>query len=379
MVSRPIYKTKVKVDEKIRSAFAAMDYGKNGPDGKLEHEFDGTRVFEGWAKPEIPEDFGIGLIVGPSGSGKSLLLKEFGTENRPRWEKNTAILSNFENVEEGLEKLEAVGLNTVPALGSPYDILSNGEKFRADLARKIKNGAVVDEFTSVVDRSIAKAASVALRRYVDKRTIKNVVLASCHYDIIEWLQPDWWFDTANGELHSGRRLQRPNIEIRIYPCKRTLWKLFKSFHYYNTGDLPSSSRSYIATAKLGNEKEEIVGFVASRPLPSGTIKNAYIACRTVILPDFQGLGIGPRLSDAIAQFHKEEGKRYFSKTTSPRLGGWRDRPESGWIPTSKYDPKKGPQSRFSRRARYNKHVKKAFGGTRRTGYFSHEYIGTTRG
>jgi GNAT superfamily N-acetyltransferase len=245
----------------------------------------------------------------------------------------------------------------------------------------LKNGAVVDEFTSVVDRNVAKSACVALRRYVTRRGLKNIVLASCHYDILEWLQPDWWFDTANGVLHSGRSLRRPEIKIRIYPCKRTLWSMFRNFHYYNTGSLPSSCRPFLATAEFGgNGVEEVVGFVATRPLPSGTMKKAYIACRTVVLPDFQGLGIGPRISDAVAQMHIKEGKRYFSKTTSHRLGGWRDRENSGWRPTSKYDPKKGPMGRFNRRVRGSKSPTAnneitSFGGTRRVGYFSHEYVG----
>lgn len=374
MASRPIYTTKVELDDAVRAATAAMDYGKNGIDGKLEHEFDGTRTFVGWPRPQLPADFGIFMIVGPSGSGKTLLLNQFGKESQPVWERSRAIVSHFDDSHEALEKFAAVGLNSVPAWASPFHILSNGEKFRADLARKLQSGAVIDEFTSVVDRTVAKSVSVALRRYVDNHGLKNLVLATCHYDVLEWVQPDWWFDAATGELHPRGSLQRPTIEIKIYASKRTIWPLFRNFHYYNTGDLPSSCRSYLATVKLGDADEEVVGFVASRPLPSGTIRNAYIACRTVVLPDFQGLGIGPRLSDAVAEIHVSEGKRYFSKTTSSRLGGWRDRPDSGWIPTSKYDPRKGPQSRFTRRSRKSGNVN-TFGGTRRTGYYSHEYVG----
>lgn len=377
MASRPIYKTTIKLDPAVQHAAAAFDYGV----GKDAHIFDGTRIFEGWAKPNVPVDFSLGLILGPSGTGKTLLLKEFGEEECPSWEPDKAVVSQFGHSDVALEKLEAVGLNSVPSWCSPYHILSNGEKFRADLARKLKNGAVIDEFTSVVDRNVAKSACVALHRYAVRNNLKRVVLASCHYDILEWLQPDWWFDTADGTLHDGRLLQRPEIKIRIYPCKRTLWRMFRNFHYYNTGSLPSSCRSYVATAEFGkNGIEETVGFVASRPLPSGTLKASYIASRTVVLPDFQGLGIGPRLSDAVAQMHLDEGKRYFSKTTSYRLGGWRDRPNSGWRPTSKYNPKKGPMGRFNRRVRGSKprtahHEITNFGGIRRSGYFSHEFVG----
>src|SRR5439155_11377632 len=157
---------------------------------------------------------------GPSGSGKTLLLREFGQEEQPLWEPDKAIVSHFGHSDIALEKLEAVGLNSVPSWCSSYHVLSTGEKFRADLARKLKDGAVVDEFTSVIDRNVAKSACVALRRYVNKVGLQNIVLASCHYDILEWLQPDWYFDTADGSMHDGRLLRRPEIKIRIYSSRR---------------------------------------------------------------------------------------------------------------------------------------------------------------
>jgi ABC-type ATPase with predicted acetyltransferase domain len=96
-----------------------------------------------------------------------------------------------------------VGLNSIPSWYKPYAVLSNGERFRADLARKIEDGAVIDEFTSVVDRNVAKAASVALSKYIRKNNIKNVVLSTCHRDILEWLEPDWVIDTDLGEYTEG--------------------------------------------------------------------------------------------------------------------------------------------------------------------------------
>ena len=97
----------------------------------------------------------------------------------------------------------AVGLNTIPSWYKPYHVLSNGERFRADLARKIKSGAVVDEFTSVVDRNVAKAASVALSKYIKNNGIKNVVISTCHEDILDWLEPDWVINTDTGEVYDS--------------------------------------------------------------------------------------------------------------------------------------------------------------------------------
>jgi GNAT superfamily N-acetyltransferase len=190
----------------------------------------------------------------------------------------------------------------------------------------------------VVDRNVAKAASCALRRYVDKHDVKGMVLASCHEDIIPWLQPDWYFTTVDGLLHDGRLLRRPPITLRIYPCKRSLWSLFKSHHYFSQ-ELSSSCYSYLATAEFDGGKEEVVGFIAALPMPSGTLQNAWRAHRTVVLPDYQGLGIGPRISDGVAQMMVDSGRRYYSRTSHPRFGGYRNNPdfqshaEYQWVPS----------------------------------------------
>ncbi len=166
--------------------------------------FDGTSKFHPWELPKnIPTKFKIGVIVGGSGSGKSTLLKEFGIEEQPIWDDQKAIISHFDNPEDGINKLGSVGFNSIPSWYKPYSVLSNGEKFRADLARKINSNAVIDEYTSVVDRNVARAASMALSRYVKKNNVNNIVISTCHRDIIEWLEPDWVIDTDTGQLLDG--------------------------------------------------------------------------------------------------------------------------------------------------------------------------------
>ena len=179
-------------DEFIKAAEKAFDCAAGG-----------KSEFYPWKKPNLPTDFRIGVIVGSSGSGKSTLLKEFGTEESPIWFPERAIVSHFENPDDAINRLTSVGLNSVPSWYKPYHVLSNGEQFRADLARKVMDGAVIDEFTSVVDRNVAKAASVALSRYVKQHNIKNIVLSTCHRDILEWLEPDWVIDTDLGEYTEG--------------------------------------------------------------------------------------------------------------------------------------------------------------------------------
>lgn len=335
--------------------------------------FDGTSTFECWPKPGVP-DFSLGLIIGPSGSGKSLLLKEFGQEERIAWDEEKAIASHFADPLEAVNRLMAVGFNDARAFVRPYHVLSTGEQFRANLARQLKNDAVIDEFTSVVDRNVAKAASVAMKRYIVKAGLKGIVLATCHRDILNWVQPDWYFDTADGTLHDGRSLQRPSITLRVYPCNRDIWSVFAP-HHYLSHELASASRCFLVTADFEGESN-VVGFVSCLPFPSGSLKRAWREHRTVVLPDFQGLGIGPRISNAIAELHVREGKRYFSRTAHPRFGAYRNKRNSGWMPTTQY---KG-ETKYARVQAQDAGTHTAaervnsFGGDNRLA-FSHEYVG----
>lgn len=314
-------KTTVILDE-INSAVAAS----------FDFEFTGTIETEVKPLPKNfnPNDHGIGLIVGPSGSGKTTILSGIGSISIDyTWSEGKSICSHFDSVEDAQERLGAVGLNSIPTWMKPFNVLSNGEAFRANLAINLKEGALIDEFTSVVDRNVAKACSKSLRKHVDRKNIKGVVLASCHYDIIEWLQPDWVFDSSTGELViRGSERRFPEITLEVIPCNWKEWAAFKD-HHYLSGDINKSSWCWIA--KWNNV---IVGFASAISFPNGAIKHAWRGHRTVILPDFQGLGIGVRLSDAIAQLMVSNGKRYFSKTSHIRMGEYRER-HLHWKPTSK--------------------------------------------
>lgn len=295
----------------------------------FDYQFDGTSKFYQWDKPKnIPQEFNLGVIVGASGSGKSTLLCKFGQEETPVWDENLAIVSQFGTPEEALDKLSAVGLNSIPAWVKPYHVLSTGERFRADLARKLKDNAVIDEYSSVVDRTVAKASSVALSKYIKKTNMKNIVLSTCHEDVLEWLQPDWVFDTNTGILYDGRSLRRPIINLEFRQCHRSWWELFKD-HHYLTESINKSARCYLVTW------DGIpVAFSSSIPMPSGTLKNAWRGHRTVVLPDYQGMGIGTRVSNTMGEIHLEQGYRYFSRTAHPRLGLYREN-SLLWKPTSK--------------------------------------------
>jgi ATPase subunit of ABC transporter with duplicated ATPase domains len=124
----------------------------------FDYETNGSSTFHPFVLPELPSEFNIGVIVGASGTGKSTLLQSFGNPVVPEWDSSKSIASHFENPVDANERLSAAGLMSVPEWVKPYNVLSNGQKFRADLAISLQSGAVIDEYTSVVDRNVAKAA-----------------------------------------------------------------------------------------------------------------------------------------------------------------------------------------------------------------------------
>lgn len=282
--------------------------------------WDGSTLFTPAALPsQLPSDFGIGVVVGASGSGKSTLLAAFGEEHRPTWN-FAAVASQFGSAAEAADRFYAVGLNAVPTWTKPYGVLSNGERFRVDLARMLDNDAVIDEYTSVVDRNVAMSTSNALRRYVEKRGLRRIVIATCHRDVLPWLQPDWVIDLdiRCWALRPRECLQRPQLVVEIYAGTPEAWGMFRR-HHYLAATLHPAAMCMIAVIN-----ETVVGFSAALPFPNGNLRNAWREHRTVVLPDFQGLGIGMRLSDWVGQWMVDHDRRYFSRTAHPRMGAYRD-------------------------------------------------------
>ena len=136
--------------------------------------------------------------------------------------------------------------------------------------------------------------------------------------------------------------------------------MFKDHHYLR-GDLSQASRCYV-----GVWNDEIIAFGATMALPNGNLKNAWRGHRTVILPDFQGMGIGVRFSDAIGQIHLDQGHRYFSRTSHPRMGYYREHSPL-WKATSK-------NMKLRKDVKHNNIYNGHYADNKRL-CFSHEYIG----
>lgn len=158
------------------------------------------------------KEWSIGLIVGSSGSGKSTIAKQvFGESYIYNLDYgNNSVLDEMpknKSTEEITKIFNSVGFATVWSWLKPYHVLSNGEKMRVDLAKSIlseKDLIVFDEFTSVVDRTIAKTASSAIQKSIRKLN-KKFVAVSCHYDIVEWLEPDWIYDTDKKQFFFAQK------------------------------------------------------------------------------------------------------------------------------------------------------------------------------
>jgi GNAT superfamily N-acetyltransferase len=282
--------------------------------------------------PGADEDWQIGLIVGPSGSGKtSVARRAYADElsGQAAWPDDRAVVDCFGQLDikriTGL--LTAVGFSSPPSWIKPYSVLSGGERFRCDLARALAHGfegsegcaeheraeriVAFDEFTSVVDRNVAKIGSAAVAKSIRTGSIAcRFVAVTCHYDVAEWLEPDWIVDMA-ARTCQRRRLRRPQIELELCRTKHRLWKLFAP-HHYLSGRLSEMARCHAAFWK-GHP----VCFCATLPLIGR--KNHWRISRIVTLPDYQGVGIGMRVAEAVCDVHRAQGHRINVTASHPAL------------------------------------------------------------
>ena len=135
----------------------------------------------GWGCIAGAEDFGIGLLVGDSASGKSVFLIHFF--HKPEsitWRHDDAVIAHFESPDAASARLMSVGLNAVPTWLKPFRILSNGEKFRATLARQVDSNVSIDNYTCITNRNVAASTSVSVARLIRRygnggKGFRNVV------------------------------------------------------------------------------------------------------------------------------------------------------------------------------------------------------------
>ena len=178
----------------------------------------------------------------------------------------------------------------------------------------------------------------------------GVVLAGCHADVIYAIGADWVFDSETGSLIMGSPASPPAAVVRaidytsdsacvsielfneILQCKRL--HNFRD-HHYKTKNLSKLARCFVVhldavrisgVETLSSRKK--VAFSATirhngKKNDAGKVPQR--AHRTVVLPRFQGLGIGSRLTDAVGEVVLRSGADFYGQTVHPAFGTHRDK------------------------------------------------------
>lgn len=113
------------------------------------------------------------------------------------------------------------------------------------------------------------------------------------------------------------KFNRPKMELEIYrvdkSIKKRVWEIFGKYHYLNT-ELNSSAIQYVGV--LNGEMVCHTG-VLQFPMQRGK-KRIH---RLVVLPDYQGVGIGTAFIRKVAEIVDRKGFEVNLTTTTPALVG----------------------------------------------------------
>lgn len=276
--------------------------------------------------PTLEESWRIGVIVGPSGSGKTSLAKAAfpsGFCHIPSWRANRAMIDDLPQlpVNTLMQLLTSVGLGSPRTWARPFHLLSGGEQSRAQLAYQLAStltGAksevlVVDEFTSTLDRTIARSVAAAMGTCVRRQlSLPKLVVVTCHSDVAAWLSPDWTLTLSDGNSTLNlQRTARPRIRLDVSRAPQSVWQHFAK-HHYLSGQLGRSSSCFVA-----RWEGELAAFVAVVP-QLGRTGHSRIS-RVVTLPAYQGFGIGMRLAEYVANQLTERGRTVSITASHPAI------------------------------------------------------------
>ena len=318
------------------------------------------------------KDWKLGVIWGPSGSGKSVTLRRLprlSAQPDATWGGQRSVIAVLGGDDRARKRARAAGLSKAE-WDLQYYQLSAGEQAAACLAHALQpfdNNmrcvVAVDEAFSFDDPETARLSAHRLRHFLTtegKRT--QLVLAGAAIDeaLLAILQPDWIFNPSKPasapdalRVFQGR-LDRPadavELSARVLPptpaelfrrfafigtarrCKhadwRTAWDAVKRFHYLSTV-FPRNSVYNIFLLRC-DATQELVGFAAYGAFfgkRSATDKRKLYQERRLVVPSaWQGMKLGPRLSEALAAFITGGGAtdgapaRYSSVTANKALG-----------------------------------------------------------
>ncbi|MDQ8706210.1 hypothetical protein RCO28_27620 [Streptomyces sp. LHD-70] len=274
--------------------------------------------------PIDEREWQIGLVVGPSGAGKSTLARHVWPDQMDTaavWDER-ALIDNFPpamSIKDITALLCSVGLSSPPAWLRPRHTLSGGEGFRADVAWRLAQtpkGAtcVIDEWTSTVDRQVAKVASHTAAKTV-RRGGQRLVAVTCHYDVTDWLQPDWIVDVSAADFTWRQVQPRPRLALTVHRISgRETWPRFAR-HHYLSAELSAAAQCFGAFTDTG----QCVAFASYLHFPHPKTRNLKMAHRIVCLPDYQGLGIGAYMTAWLGQRLWDQGYRFRIMSAHPAV------------------------------------------------------------
>jgi ABC-type ATPase with predicted acetyltransferase domain len=260
------------------------------------------------------------LLVGPSGSGKSSLMRAVATQlgavdtfSLPL--PDVPLIDALGGlVEDRLARLAAGGLAEARLLLRTPTELSEGERYRFRLAYAFatrEQFLIADEFTAALDRTLAKVIAFNVRKLVTRTGI-GLLAATTHEDVIDDLAPDVLVRChGDGYFESERRVRhrRPISfahDLWLSTGTPADWPYFARWHYRG------HRLAFVKRVVLLWHNEEPVGIcVFAAPAASLSLRTRYFGLsdprssvalaainqhlwvlqRVVLHPTYRGAGI----------------------------------------------------------------------------------------